>query len=301
MRRSLLLVLLIPLAARAQERPLHRLAPESPQALRALFRPSGRPLPFVSAHRGGARPGFPENCLATFEDTLRHTPAILEIDPRKTRDGHLVLMHDATLDRTTTGTGRVAERTLDELKGLRLKDPEGNVTPCSIPTLDEALEWARGKTILVLDAKDVPIAERVRAIERNHAESYAMVIAYGPDDIKACYRLNPNLMMEVMITTRAQLDAFDRLGVPWANVVAFVGHTATPDAALCAAIHRRGAATMAGTSRNLDRQLIEGKAPDLKPIEGRYRAILESGVDLIETDIPTHLGPLLRGNAPPAP
>jgi glycerophosphoryl diester phosphodiesterase len=291
----MLLVLLVPALAPAQEATAtHRLAPGTPAELRALFRPTGRPLAFVSAHRGGARVGFPENAIATFEDTLKHTPAILEVDPRRTRDGQIVLMHDATLDRTTTGTGRVADRTLDELRGLRLKDPRGDPTPHGIPTLDEALRWARGRTVLVLDAKDVPVADRVAAIARHHAEAYAMVIAYGPDEIRACHRLNPDIMMEVMITNRAQFEAFDRLGVPWDHVVAFVGHTATPDPALCAAIHGRGAATMAGTSRNLDRPFLDGAIPDLGPLGPRYRALLAAGVDLIETDIPAALGPLLR-------
>ena len=64
-------------------------------------------------------------------------------------------MHDPTLERTTTGKGRVVDFTLGELKQLRLKDNSGNVTEFQIPTLDEVLDWARGKTILVLDQKDV--------------------------------------------------------------------------------------------------------------------------------------------------
>lgn len=306
MYRPILLLLALFLApglAHGQGRPeapltsLHRIAPQTPPELQNLFRPTGAPLPFVSAHRGGAQSGFPENAIATFENTLKHAYAILEVDPRTTRDGALVLMHDPTLDRTTTGTGLLADRTLAELRTLRLKDPDGHETPYSIPTLDEALEWARGKTVLVLDAKDVPLADRVKAIERHHAESYAMLILSRPADIKACHDLNPNIMMEVFITNRAQLDAFDRLGVPWRNVVAFVGHTPPEDPTLCAAIHARGAATMAGTSRNLDRRFLDGRVSSPRDLEPPYRALLESGVDVIETDIPTTIGPLLHREA----
>src|SRR5512134_2049686 len=104
---------------------LHRIDARTPEGLRALFRPTSDPLPFVSAHRGGAQRGFPENCLATFEQTLRHTFAILEIDPRYTKDGAIVLHHDDTLERTTTGRGKVSDFTLAELKELRLRDAEG--------------------------------------------------------------------------------------------------------------------------------------------------------------------------------
>ena len=61
----------------------------------------------VSAHRGGPVPGLPENAVETFEYALNHAPALIETDVRRTADGVLVLMHDETLDRTTTGTGRV--------------------------------------------------------------------------------------------------------------------------------------------------------------------------------------------------
>lgn len=298
MPRLILLLLLLPRSLPAQEA-LHRIAPRNPEETRALFRSNGKPLPFVSAHRGGGeRDGFPENCIETFENTLRHTFAILEVDPQRTRDGAIVLMHDDTLDRTTTGKGRVADHTLAELKTLRLKDRHGRVTPYTIPTLEEALHWARGKTILVLDPKGVSVADRVRAIERNHAEAFAMLIVYSPKDIKECHDLNPNIMMEIMATRREQVEAFDALGVPWNHVVAFVGHTPPKDPTLCEAIHKRGAATMAGTSRNLDLPLLEGKITDLKAQEPRYRALLDSGVDLFETDIPSYLGPLLHGKTP---
>jgi len=86
---------------------LHGIDPQSPQDLQELFRPTDLPLPIVSAHRGGSRQGFPENCIATFEDTLQHAFAILEIDPRYTQDGEIVVLHDSTLERTTTGDGLV--------------------------------------------------------------------------------------------------------------------------------------------------------------------------------------------------
>jgi glycerophosphoryl diester phosphodiesterase len=262
--------------------------------LRELFRPAAKPLPFVSAHRGGGRKGFPENCIATFEDTLRHTPAIMEIDPRFTKDGVIVVHHDPTLERTTTGQGRVVDFTLAELKQLRLKDSEGRVTDFQIPTLDEVLDWARGRTIVVLDQKDVPVATRVGKITQRHAEAFAMVIVNSFKDARACHALNPEVMMEVMIPNRRKAEEFGTLGIPWSHVVAFVGHAPPEDAALYEFIRRQGASCMIGTSRNLDLRVISGKVPDIKALEPDYRAFLRRGAGLIETDIPTLLGPLLQ-------
>jgi glycerophosphoryl diester phosphodiesterase len=263
----------------------------------SLLKYTGERLPVVSGHRGGAAVGFPENCIATFENTLEHTFAMLEIDPRYAKDGTIVVHHDPSLERTTTGKGRVTDATLPELKQLRLKDIAGNVTEYQIPTLDEVLEWARGKTILVLDQKDVPVAARVKKIEEHKAEAYAMLIVSSFKDAQACYALNPNIVMEVMIPNREKFAEFDKLGIPWANVVAFVGHIPPEDKGLYEAIHATGTCCMIGTSRNLDRQVSSRQVDDIKQLEPEYRAFLGRGADLIETDIPAQLGPLLFGTS----
>jgi glycerophosphoryl diester phosphodiesterase len=303
---ALIPVLLLPALALSQDRPiasreappLHRIDAKSPQGLINLLGYTGEALPLVSGHRGGPAAGFPENCVATFEHTLQHTFALLEVDPRYTKDGAIVLHHDPRLERTTTGKGLVIDFTLAELKQLRLKDTSGKATEYQIPTLDEALEWARGKAVLVLDQKDVPIAARLKKIEEHKAESYAVLIAYTFADAKACYAANPNVMMEVMVPSLAKVAEFDKLGVPWKNVFAFVGHVPPEDRELYAAIHARGAMCMIGTSRNLDRQFIKGEVADIRQLEPAYRAFLARGADLIETDIPAPLGELLYAKTP---
>lgn len=300
---ALVLVSALPSSGKAQtpqdsQKRFHRIQTQTPHELQHLLSYSGELLPLLSAHRGGALDGFPENCVATFENTLEHTFAILEIDPRLTKDGAIVIHHDATLERTTTGQGRLADYTLPELKLLHLKDTAGNVTPFQIPTLDEVLQWARGKTILVLDQKDVSVAARVKKIEEHHAGGYAILIVYSFADARACYKLNPNIVMEVMIPNREKLAEFERTGIPWRNVIAFVGHTPPKDPALYGLIHQKGASCIVGTSRNLDRQFIEPEPSKVDELEQQYRTLFERGADLIETDIPTKLGPLLHGSRP---
>jgi glycerophosphoryl diester phosphodiesterase len=123
-----------------------------------------------------------------------------------------------------------------------------------------------------------------------------MLIVYSFQEAKKCYELNPNIMMEVMIPSREKAAEFDQLGVPWQNVIAFVGHQPPEDRGLYELIHAKGARTLIGTSRNLDRQFITGQSK-MKDLEPGYRAFLELGADLIETDIPTQLGPLLYEKA----
>jgi glycerophosphoryl diester phosphodiesterase len=107
-------------------------------------------------------------------------------------------------------------------------------------------------------------------------------------------------MMEAMLGTRARYDEFAAAGGPWGNIIAFVGHTATPDTELCRLIRAKGARCMAGTSRNLDLEFLRGRVATLEPLQAGYRAVLERGVDVIETDIPRELSPWLNASPPPA-
>lgn len=104
----------------------------------------------VVAHRGDWR-GAPENSLQAIRNCIDMGVDMVEIDVRKTKDGQLVLMHDETIDRTTTGKGAVSELTWEYLKGLSLRDGIGHSTPHKIPTLEEALLLAKNKILVNLD------------------------------------------------------------------------------------------------------------------------------------------------------
>lgn len=105
---------------------------------------------FVVSHRGEWRQA-PENSLKAIELAIEEGVDIVEIDVAKTKDGHLILMHDETINRTTTGKGPVKKWTLESLKTLRLKNGAAIRTHHSIPTLEEALLLAKGKVMLNLD------------------------------------------------------------------------------------------------------------------------------------------------------
>lgn len=107
----------------------------------------------VVAHRADWR-NFPENSLAAIQSAIDMGVDMVELDLQRTRDGELILMHDATLDRTTTGRGRVEEWTLDSIRTLYLKNGCGIRTRHRVPTLEEALRLARGKVMINLDKAD---------------------------------------------------------------------------------------------------------------------------------------------------
>lgn len=104
----------------------------------------------VVAHRGDWR-NAPENSLQAIQNCIDMGVDMVEIDVQLTSDGHAVLMHDQTLDRTTTGKGFVRGWTLDSLKTLYLKDGLGIATYQRIPTLEEALQLCKGKILVNID------------------------------------------------------------------------------------------------------------------------------------------------------
>ena len=113
----------------------------------------------VVAHRGDWRYA-PENSLAAIENVIKMGCDVVEIDIQKTKDGHLILMHDNTLDRTTTGHGKISDQTLNDVKKLKLRNGLGIHTRHTVPTLEEALLLAKDKIMINLD-KAYPLFDEV--------------------------------------------------------------------------------------------------------------------------------------------
>ena len=121
--------------------------------LHEWFRYSPERPVVISGHRGGMVTGYPENCIESCEKTLSLMPTFFEIDFSFTKDSVMVLMHDLTIDRTTTGKGRVADYTYAELQQFCLVDRDRNVTPYKIPRLKDLLEWGKDKVVFNFDNK----------------------------------------------------------------------------------------------------------------------------------------------------
>lgn len=111
------------------------------------------PYVLVEAHRGSFTVHRAENSVSAIEHAIAIGVDIIEIDIRKTKDGQFVLMHDATLDRTTTLSGPVTDYTLAEITAAPLVSPLGRTTGEFAPTLDEALDLIRGRILMRLDIK----------------------------------------------------------------------------------------------------------------------------------------------------
>lgn len=120
------------------------------------------PAMLTIAHRGFWK-ATAENSIASVEAAIARGVEMVEIDTQATADGHLVVIHDKTLDRTTTGTGMVSDLSFGTVRRAHLKAGAGGEgaasTPETVPTLEEVLEAARGRIAVNIDtkfARDLP-------------------------------------------------------------------------------------------------------------------------------------------------
>ena len=215
----------------------------------------------LTGHRGAAELE-PENTRLSIQKAIDLSVDQVEIDVHLTRDQHLVVIHDATVDRTTDGQGAVADFALEEIKQLDAGKGE------RIPTLQEVIDLVRGKVVLQIELKGPDTAEPVvRAVERNSMESEVLLTSFVHERLREARQLNPSLA----------------LGALWSN---------PPDDACKQAIDM-GAEAIHIQHQNIDAQLVQkAHAHGLKirawnpdTVEEIQRAI-DLGVDAIGSNRP---------------
>ena len=220
--------------------------------------------PLVISHRACAGHA-PENTLAGIRAALELGADGIEIDVQTSADGVPVLMHDLSVDRTTTGSGEVAKLSLEELRAL---DAGGE----PVPTLAEVLALTRGKALLVAELKRPGAEAEIAAVVREAgALSDVMVWSFFPQALEAMRRAEPRLPGALLIAPQALASWPDlrelavRLGLQGVSVF-FAG----VNEGIASDCQRSGLALYTWT-------------PDAEPEMARFIAL---GVDAICTNFP---------------
>jgi glycerophosphoryl diester phosphodiesterase len=271
-----------------------------------------------ACHRAAPSHGFehavPENSLAALERCIALGVDLVEIDVRRTRDGQLVVMHDAKVDRTTNGAGHVADLTLAQIQALRLKGGQGE----GPPTLEAVLGAARGRILVNIDLKGPYAAEAAEIARRVDAADWVLFKAkawFGAPPIadQAPYQ---DLAFMPMVAAKAAKTPRDLAGIilrqasgarqiPAVETVALRGQgfTAVRDAARAARI-RVWTNTLAnkGWRRMLDQS---GDRRALRDPDRAWGRLIAQGASIVQTDHPAALLDYLerrglRGHAPAA-
>lgn len=257
-------------------------APTLPDVFQCLRE---RRLGLVSAHRGQADPTRAENALLSLRETITHGPLLLEVDVRRSADGALVLMHDDTLERASSGTGPVAGRTVTELGAMRLKTPAGQTLDERVPLLGDVLRWAKQSgAILQLDVKrGVDFADVVAAVRAADMADRVVIITYSLDDTKAVIGLGPEMMLSASGRNAAEWDALLLMAAGNPRLLGFAG-VGVPDPALKSRMDAARMPVIAGTLGRAGQRLDDQWMADGNGAE--YAALVAGGVQLIASDRP---------------
>ncbi|MFO0681315.1 MAG: glycerophosphodiester phosphodiesterase family protein [Sandaracinus sp.] len=174
--------------------------------------PSCTGMRLASSHRGAGAPGglTPENTLSGIRAAIAFGADLVEMDVRATRDGHLVLMHDDTVDRTTQGTGPLADLTLAEVQALALDVAafDGDFGCEHVPTFADALALAADRIVIVVDASKTDRYDLLAAdVVAAGALDRVVFDDADPAHVRAALAIEPGLHFLVRATTQAELDA----------------------------------------------------------------------------------------------
>ncbi len=253
--------------------------------------------PRYVAHRGGAA-RWPENSLTAFRGAIAGGARLLELDVHLTADGEIAVIHDPTLDRTTSATGAVARCTVDDLHHARLRGAGGALTDDHVPTLPEALDVvAPAGAGLLIEIKTpgpaVTYERRGDRVERVAGARYeglegkvleaittarcanrCILMAFNPAVLAEVRRLAPAQPTTLLIDRHAAESGAPTVqAVEWARAAgaSYLGlHHSLCDAPLVAAAHAAGIAVGVFT---------------VNDVETRDR-LVAAGVDVIITDRP---------------
>ena len=157
----------------------------------------------IVAHRGGAGLGA-ENTIECIERGLAAGADAIEVDVHLTADGHVVVCHDATVDRTTDGEGRIEDLTLDAIRRLHVT-VDGRATDMRIPTLAEVFECVGDRAALLIEIKRRKgeyegIEEKVlELIRRYDAAGRVAVQSFNDTVLERMHALDPSIRLEKLV------------------------------------------------------------------------------------------------------
>jgi glycerophosphoryl diester phosphodiesterase len=231
----------------------------------------------IAAHRG-AHLDAPENSLLGFQQTIDMGIDIIELDVRCTKDGQLVVIHDKTVNRTTTGKGPVDSFTLEQIRQLRLLH-KGKPTEEKIPTLKEALLLAKGKILVDLDIKSEGCIEKImQEVKETQTQSTCFFFVGEADHVTMLKQRDASF--RTLLRTHSEKEARDWLTKVKTEAVHIdlSHHTAE----VVSFIKKSGARVWINALDEVDQKAAAGNV-------AAFEEVLNKGANIIQTDQPALL------------
>ncbi len=247
---------------------------QNSDALRKALLDASSTKVLVASHRA-AHNVYPENSLMAFQEAIKLGVDIIETDVKVSKDGVPFLMHDRTMDRTTTGKGDPEEFTWAELSQFYIVD-KGKQTPYKIPTLEEALKLAKGKILVDLDLKTDRIEKIVEVVNRTNTKEIVFFFDSDYDVLSRIQKLGKDYMLMPRAHSVAQADSAIMLFNPAIVHIDFSFYT--PECVQL--IRSKNARIWINALGEPDKQIRDGKSKEA------LLKLLSNGANIIQTDEP---------------
>jgi glycerophosphoryl diester phosphodiesterase len=271
--------------------PLARRAASTPECLRD---PRCKTR-LVVGHRGaGGDLGriAPEDTLSAYRAAIALGVDLVETDPRPTKDGVIVNMHDDTVDRTTKGTGKVDEMTFEKIRRLEIETTlPGDFSCDRVPTLEEILETCKGRAMVLVDAnKTSRVDLLVKAMQEADALEWAVFDTSDLKKIDDALALEPRLLIQPRI--HDEKDAPTILAKYKDHVPVFVEISQTVFPRTADLVHAAG-------MRVLTDVFVLDLAVKLGAENTRYLEFFDKGAEALQTDLPDEVLKAIGRAVPP--
>jgi glycerophosphoryl diester phosphodiesterase len=238
--------------------------------------------PLICGHRGGFYGDLPENSLAAIEHTVAScapVPVIVEFDLRRSKDGTLFILHDATLERTTSGQGTLSEASDVYLNSLFLKKSNGELSDQKIPTFENILRYAETKNVLLmLDSKEDVWAEAIQKLAARKLARKSIVLTFTPEDSTKIAGLSREVRISCLIRSAKDWEAMRARSIPREQIIAYVDKKT--DLELIGQLRAAGIPVMADVSENASGRTYPFPADFYTDLMQRLR------LDILITDFP---------------
>ncbi len=252
----------------------------------------------VAAHRGDWR-NAPENSIQAFKNCIEMGVDIIEIDVRLSKDGVPVIIHDETLNRTTTGTGYVNDWTLDSLQTLKLRSGIGIVTTHKIPTLEEVMNVAKDKILVYLDKSKDKIDAILPVLDKTKTYNQSIfVLDYTYQVAKRIFGSNFEKVIYVPVVSdeidslEGYVDEYLEKYQPWAFQFRMNSFDSKPYQLLEKVSHSSSRIFVAATWSH--HSIGHDDNISLENPSNGWGWLIDKGVSIVETDRPQKLLVYLR-------
>ena len=223
----------------------------------------------------------PENTVSATRAAIALGVDFVETDPRPSKDGAIVNVHDTDVSRVTEGSGNVADMTLAELRALKLKTSKfpGDFGCERIATLEEILTTARGRVHVLVDANKTDAVDKlVDAIVKTDTLDWAIFDTSAVDKIDRAIAIEPRIKTMIRVETEAELTTTLAHFAAHPPVLVEIHGNGTPEV-LVGPIH-------GAKNRPLFDVFGVDVAVRFVPDLSQYGKVYDKGVDVVQTDRP---------------